>query len=100
MNRGRLSRLASLRNRRARLADLAVIACQTGRGPLNPRDDQIRQFGRHLWRITERSDDVIVVIEPGTAAKGLPERIRVRVSRQHGSYRSIARLSMVCLITV
>ena len=34
-------------------ATVAVIACQTGSGPLDPGDDQIGQFGRDLRGITE-----------------------------------------------
>src|SRR5215472_5543536 len=54
---------------RYRFATLTVIACQGGCGPLDPGDDEIGQFGRHLRGITERSDDVIVVIEAGGTAK-------------------------------
>jgi hypothetical protein len=39
----------------------------------DPGHRQIGQFGRYLWGITERSNDIIVVIEPDVSAKGLPE---------------------------
>src|SRR5215472_16227604 len=56
---------------RYRFATLPVIPCQTGSRPLDPGYDEIGQFGRHLRGITERSDDMMVVIEPSMAAKCL-----------------------------
>ena len=60
---------------RCRLATLSVFSCQAG--PLDPGDDQIGQFGRHLCRIAGGSDDIIIVIQSGETAKRLPENIRV-----------------------
>jgi hypothetical protein len=39
------------------------------------------------------------VVEPSMPPKGLPERVRVRASRQHDSHRSIPRSTSVCLIS-
>src|SRR5215472_16598352 len=79
-------------------ATIAIITSQTGSGPLDPGDDQIDQFGRHLRGIAKRSDNVVIVVDPSMPPKGLPECIRVRVSRQHDSRRSIPRWTSVCLI--
>jgi hypothetical protein len=54
---------------------LSVIACRAG--PLDPGDDQIGQFGRHLCRIAGGSDEIIIVIQSGETAKRLRENIRV-----------------------
>ena len=49
------------------------IAYEAGRGRLDPGDDQIGQFERHLCRIAGGSDDIIIVIQSGVTAKRLPE---------------------------
>jgi hypothetical protein len=56
--------------------DPHLIAYQTGLGPLDPGDRQIGQFSHHLWGTANQSDDIIVEIEPGVAAKSLPTRQR------------------------
>jgi hypothetical protein len=68
---------------RSRLATVTVITRQAGRGPLDPGHVQIGQFGRHLRAVAERSNDIIVVIEPCVAAKSLPECIGIGGSRQY-----------------
>src|SRR5690242_20328536 len=68
----------------------AVIAYYAGGGPLDPGDDQIGQFGRHLRAVAKRPNDIIVVIEPGVTAKILPEGIRLRGSQQHVYVRRIS----------
>jgi hypothetical protein len=47
------------------------------RGRLDPGEDQIGQFGRHLCGIAEGWDDIILVIQSGVSAKRSTETIRV-----------------------
>ena len=52
-------------------------AYEAGRGCLDPGEDQIGQFGRHLCGIAEGCDDIVIVIQSGETGKRLPENIRV-----------------------
>jgi hypothetical protein len=52
--------------------------------PFDSGDHQISQFGRHLWGITERSNDIIVVIEPLRSGE--------KLARMH-RYRGVAAIS-------
>jgi hypothetical protein len=73
MNRGPLS----LSDTMTKSAGLGVdslpfrdcTAYETGRGRLDPAEDQIGQYGRHLCGIAEGWEDIILVILPGVTAK-------------------------------
>src|SRR6266403_857337 len=79
---------------RYRLTTSTVIARQAGGGPLDPGDNQIGQFGRDFWGIAKRSDEIIVVIEPGVATKRLPKRLCISRSRRHPGYLSVRALAL------
>jgi hypothetical protein len=58
-------------------------AYEAGRGPLEPGEDQIDQFGRHLCGIAEGWGDIILVIPSGRSGETLPENRREAGSRQY-----------------
>ena len=58
-----------------RLPTWTELAHQSGGGPLDPGDGQLRQFGRHLGAVTKRDNIVIVVVEVCGIPIGAPEFI-------------------------